>query len=145
LIALLIVAITCGPVFWQHTYHQQRFKVLDTCMEVTGTVLHRRHEADGDWHIQLKLDHPLALKDAAEKKAWARNELKQHGCLVIEPVCVGTVRQKDAIAPCRGTPRMVYIPTQGDHVRVSGRYVIDNEGNHGWLEIHAPERFEKIR
>jgi hypothetical protein len=62
------------------------------------------------------------------------NTSGQHGDMVVEPVCVVTVTQSDAVASCTGFTNTVYIPNVGEHVLVTGSYVTDNV--HGWNEIH---------
>lgn len=145
------IAQTCDPKFWQHVYKPSRLTILADCITLTGVIEHRRHEPDADWHIQLKLDPEFAdlhqftqsAAVAAMETAWARNVAKQHSDLVIEPICIGTVRQADAKKPCKGAPQ-IKVPTVGDHVRVTGPFIIDTSPNHGWLEIHAPTMMEII-
>jgi hypothetical protein len=36
----------------------------------------------------------------------------------------------------------VAIPKKGDHVAVTGTFVHDVEGGHGWMEIHAVTKIE---
>ena len=99
-------------------------------MRVTGTIVLKRPEKDGDIHIQLKLDKQfLPLLDA-------ENKSRQGGNLVLEPICVGPVTQADAIQPCQGLTNSVSIPKKGDHVAVTGTFVHDIEPGHGWMEIH---------
>jgi hypothetical protein len=62
------------------------------------------------------------------------NKTGQGGNLVVEPICVTTVTQTDAIAPCKGLKNTVFIPTNGEHVAVTGPYCRDLQ--HGWNEIH---------
>jgi len=67
----------------------------------------------------------------------AKNRSGQHGALVVEPVCMNTVKQRDTLAEhvCDGFSQQVYTPDMvGNHVRVTGAYVTDME--HGWTEIH---------
>src|SRR5260370_19501612 len=100
-------------------------------MRVTGTSVLKRPEKDGDIHIQLKLALPLLD---------AENKSRQGGNLVLEPICVGPVTQADAIQPCQGLTNPVAIPKKGDHVAVTGTFVHDVEGGHGWMEIHPVTR-----
>jgi len=124
------VADGCDASLWQHVYHPQRLKVVEKCIAVTGTIHHVKREADGDDHIQLKLDPEFAalLND--------RNTQAQAGCLVVEPVCQGPVTQADAQAACRDFHSPVEVFAKGKHVRILGSYVLDSEANHGWMEIH---------
>ena len=120
----------CDASLWQHVYHPQRLKVVEKCIAVTGTIHHVKREADGDDHIQLKLDPEFAalLND--------KNTQVQAGCLVVEPVCQGPVTQADAQAACRDFHSPVEVFAKGKHVRILGSYVLDSEANHGWMEIH---------
>lgn len=126
--ALILATAICNPSLWQHTYHRERFTIIATCKTFSGVIEHVRHEPDGDDHIQLRLDpgqgHPLNHANVA----------KQKSCLVVEPVCVHRVTQRDAIAACEGSP-VVDVPKRGAHVRATGVYVVDNP--HGWIELHA--------
>ena len=49
-------SVQCDDKLWDHVYHKERLKVLNKCMEVTGTVFEIRKEKDGDAHILLYLD-----------------------------------------------------------------------------------------
>ena len=134
--AILIFAATCDPALWAHVYKPQRLTILQGCVTITGTIMHRRHEPDGDWHIQFQ-------PDAGELDPTnARNDAVQHGFLVLEPICIGTVKQKDAKKPCRGTPQIT-VPTVGEHVRATGSLVLDTSPSHGWIELH-PVTFEVV-
>ena len=48
--------IPCDASLWQHVYHSYRLEVKEECKVVTGTIDFLRKEADGDYHIRLKLD-----------------------------------------------------------------------------------------
>src|SRR5260370_16865948 len=39
-----------------HVYNSSRLQVLNPCVSVTGTIDFIRNEADGDYHIGLKVD-----------------------------------------------------------------------------------------
>ncbi len=133
------VTTGCDPLLWDHVYHLQRLQLVENCISVTGTIHHVKKEADGDDHIQLKLDSEFTglLND--------RNKTAQAGSLVVEPVCQGTVTQADAQAACRDFHSTVEVPKQGTHVRVLGSYVFDSEANHGWMEIHPVTSIEVIQ
>jgi hypothetical protein len=98
--------------------------------QVTGTIHHTKPEADGDDHIQLRVDSQFAdlLND--------KNKTVQANSLIIEPVCQGPVTQADALAACRDFHSPVEVPAKGTKVRVLGRFVLDTEAGHGWTEIH---------
>jgi hypothetical protein len=58
----------------------------------------------------------------------------EHGDLVQEPICAGSVNQADAVAACRGFTSRVSSVSAGDRILVTGSYVLD--ADHGWMEIH---------
>jgi len=73
------LATTCDASLWNHVYHPARLVRLHECMRVTGTIVLKRPEPDGDVHIQLKLDKKfLPLLNATNKS-------RQGGNLVLEP------------------------------------------------------------
>ncbi len=120
--------IPCDTSLWQHVYHKYRLEVKEECKTVSGVVLAKKIEADGDYHIRLKLD-PGQGQLLNEK-----NISVQDSCLVIEAVCAHEVTQTDAISACENYVNNVRIPEVGEHIRVTGSYVLDTQ--HGWLEIH---------
>lgn len=120
----------CDPSLLKHVYHPARLEMIAPCIEVTGTILHIKPEADGDDHIQLRIDPQFGnLLDTY-------NKTEQNNALVLEPVCQGLVTQPDAMAACRDFHSPVVVPPQGTQVRVLGRFVLDQEADHGWTEIH---------
>jgi hypothetical protein len=118
----------------QYVYNPTRLVVLRPCIHVTGVVVAVRKEADGDLHILLNLDLPYVdLLTAANA-----DEL---GALVVEPVCVRSVSQADAIAVCAADPDpLTSFPTVGQHIWMEGRYVTDSEHG-GWAELHPLYRW----
>jgi hypothetical protein len=116
----------CDASLWAHVYHPYRLHVVNPCETATGTVDHVKREPDGDLHIDL------AVSDAALVNSV--NVADQHGDLVVEAICVGTVTQADAVDACRGIISHVTVPSAGDRVNVTGSYVLD--ADHGWMEIH---------
>jgi hypothetical protein len=130
----------CDPSLWSHVYAgdprrfskpQDRLQVLQDCVTVTGTIITAKPEKDGDFHIRLRLDPQFA------SMLNAKNRSGQLGTLVVEPVCMNPVTQKDTIQEhaCDGFAQHVYTPDMlNKHVRVVGAYVTDME--HGWNEIH---------
>lgn len=124
----------CDQSLWTHVYHPSRLKILDNCKSVSGKVDVVRKEADGDYHILLKLDSQFS------SLINAKNTQYEQGDLVLEPVCVGTVTQTDAIASCENFHSNVTIPSVGSHVTVTGSYVLDQD--HGWNEIHPVSSIE---
>ena len=115
----------CGTALWRHIYHPDRLRLVRRCMIVRGTVTELRWEPDGDLHILLATRPGLVN---------AANDQYEHGDLVLEEICQGSVTQADAVAACRGVPHDLTVPSVGDRVMVSGSYVLD--ADHGWMEIH---------
>ncbi len=128
---LLNVTGGCDTELSRHVYHPKRLVVLKPCIEVTGKLVFRRDEPDGDAHLRLELDPQF------KSLLNTRNRTAQHGALVVEPICEKKPVQKDAIAVCRGVTG-IDIPKLGTRVRVLGPYVRDDAPNHGWNEIHPP-------
>ena len=63
------------------------------------------------------------------------NSANLYGELVVEIVCVGQVTQSDAVSACQNYSNSIPVPGPGEHISVSGPYVLDTE--HGdWAEIH---------
>ncbi|HWN99753.1 MAG TPA: hypothetical protein VNS63_10830 [Blastocatellia bacterium] len=123
-------ATGCDNSLWQHVYHPARLQVVEKCIEVTGTIHHLKKEADGDDHIQVKVDPPF------DKLLNARNISVQAACLVVEPVCESAVTQTDAVAACKDFHSPVRLPGVDQHVKIRGSFILDTEANHGWTEIH---------
>jgi len=131
------VSIFCDHSLWSHVYAgtfasaQDRLQVIQDCVSVTGTIETALPEADGDFHIRLRLDPEF------RSMLNAKNRSGQHGTLVVEPICMNSVKQKDTKNEhvCDGFSQGVYTPDmRGSHVRVTGAYVTDMQ--HGWNEIH---------
>jgi hypothetical protein len=131
-----VVINNCDSKLWEHVYHKYRLEVIEECKSVTGTIEKIRKEDDGDLHMLLKLDA------GQENLLNDKNISGQHGDLVLEPICVNKVTQEDAKEPCSGYVNDVKIPKVGDHVKVTGSYVLDKE--HGWNEIHPVTAIESV-
>ncbi len=127
----------CDQSLWKHVYNPQRLQIVDPCKTVSGVIESKRVEADGDYHIRLKLDPQFSsLVNAANLKG-------QYGDLVVEPICMNRVTQTDAMSACHGFRQSIDIPAVGTHVQVTGSYVLDKE--HGkWAEIHPVTYITKI-
>ncbi|SRR6266487_1301161 len=121
-------ANNCNQDLWSHVYNPSRLKILNPCLQVTGTISVIRVEKDGDDHVLLKLD------TGQENLLNQENISQQKGDLVLEPVCLHKVTQEDAISSCNGFTSGVVVPGVGTHVTVVGSYVLDTA--HGWNEIH---------
>jgi hypothetical protein len=128
----------CDPTLWQYVYHSARLQVLgDSCISVTGSVEDVRKEADGDLHILFRLDQQF------ESLLNEKNMSKQHGDLVLEPICQGTIRQADATEPCSHYNGPYFEPQIGQRYLVSGTYVHDVD--HGWNELHPVSAMQPIQ
>ena len=123
----------CNQGLWPHIYHPYRLHVISACKTVTGKVEGVHQEPDGDLHILLRLDPAYAdLINGA-------NTEFEDGDLVLEEICVGVITQADAVAACRNfSPPSMSGVSVGDHVKVTGSYVLD--ADHGWMEIHPVSR-----
>jgi hypothetical protein len=116
--------VYCDTSLWPHVYHNYRLIIHDTCMSVTGHIDDSYSEADGDYHIRLNLD---------TQYRYMLNSLNisdEYSDLVCEPICVATITQSDAVAPCAGVVNHVYLPNIGEYVKITGPYCTDND--HGW-------------
>jgi len=109
---------------------------LDSCISVTGTVDEVRKEADGDVHILFRLDQQF------ESLLNEKNISRQHGDLILEPICQGKVRQADAAEPCSRYPGPYFELEIGHRYLVSGTYVHD--ADHGWNELHPVTSMQSV-
>ena len=128
---------SCDASLWAHVYHgrfptaEDRLQVISPCLTVSGVIVNARPEKDGDWHIQLDLDPEYrSLLNQA-------NLDKQHGHLVLEPICSRSVSQRDTVAEgvCDEFRQTIFgRDLIGKRVTATGAYVIDAE--HHWMELH---------
>jgi hypothetical protein len=120
----------------RYVYNPARLQVVTACLQVTGRVAALRTEADGDLHILIALDAAYAhlLRPA--------NKGEELGDLVVEPVCVRSVSQADAISTCAadGDPIGSLPASVGAHIWLQGRYVFDLQHG-GWAELHPLYRW----
>ncbi|MFY9614732.1 MAG: hypothetical protein WAT58_04970 [Candidatus Dormiibacterota bacterium] len=112
----------------EHVYNPDRLHLVDRCMTISGTVEVIRSEADGDYHILMRLDPAFA------NLVNNGNIASERGDLVLEPVCEIRVTQRDAISACSGVNPSVPRPVIGTHYSATGAYVLDTV--HGWMELH---------
>ena len=126
----------CDDGLWKYVYDPDRLQVLEKCKTVTGIIEESNADPDGDQHMLLKLDK--GQKDLLTKK----NKKKKNGDLVIEVVCANHISRKRALGACTGYQNQIVLPSVGEHVRVSGTYVLDS--HNGWTEIHPVSRIGKI-
>ena len=125
----------CDPSLWDHVYDPSRLEVRDKCKVVTGIVKELGENEDGDTHLLLKLD------PGQEDLLTKRNIKKKDGNLVAEVVCANKITDKKAVEACRGFSNSIALPAVGDHVRVTGSYVLDSHND--WAEIHPVSKIEK--
>lgn len=112
-----------------HVYNPSRLQIVKQCVTASGTVDRVIEENDGDIHLRLGLDQAYTnLTNTA-------NDQYQYGDLVVEIICVGTITQADAVSACQDYTNSIPIPDVGQHVTVSGPYVLDTE-HYNWAEIH---------
>ena len=120
-----------------NVYHPSRLTIVRPCATVIGVVAGVRAEPDGDVHVNLDLDPAFAglVND--------RNVSGEHGALVVEivpadePGCTPGQPPRPATGTydygrCTGADEPT--PNVGDHISVTGPYVLDTA--HGWMEIH---------
>lgn len=123
-----------------HVYNPDRLQVIQPCLSVTGTIDFIRHEQDGDYHIGLRVDPQYAnLPNQCNSTCLNGAE---HGDLVVEPVCMTSPTQADAVSSCQGYQNTIVIPPVGTHVEMTGAYVLDKD--HGWTEIHPLSEVHSI-
>ncbi len=127
-------------------YLSGRLRLVDRCRTVTGTVDCLKVEPDGDIHLRLRLDPQFAglLKPANAIQVCA-DQPGPHLVVEIIPQRPQGIlfRTNNADAGGFVDPRT---PAPGDHITVSGPYVIDTNILHrvlyqgraaeNWAEIH---------
>ena len=112
-----------------HVYHPARLTLVKSCITASGIVDRVLTETDGDLHVRLRLDPAYSnLTNNA-------NDQYQYGDLVVEIICVGPVSQADAVSACQNYTNNILIPQEGQHITVSGPYVLDTM-HYNWAEIH---------
>jgi hypothetical protein len=102
---------------------------------VTGTIESKTPQADGDYHVRLKLDPGQTC--AGQPCLNGGNKSEQAGDLLLEPVCENPISQADAVDACEGYHNPLVVPPVDTHVEVTGAFVLDLD--HGWNEIHPLE------
>jgi hypothetical protein len=123
---IVLPAADCNAELWNHVYERDRLRVIAECTAVEGRVVYVRHAEDGDLHIALDPDQKSVLN--------LINVIHAHRTLVVESICEHLPENAAAQAACSNFHRAVTVPAAGDHVRVTGAYVIDTDN--GWAEIH---------
>lgn len=127
----------CDTSLFKYVYNNSRLEILELCKQVTGTIKEMDADRDGDEHMLLKLD------DGQEDLLRKKNIKKKEGCLVIEVICANEVLVKKALRGCDGYTNNIKLPKVGDHVKISGSFVLDS--HNGWTEIHPVSKIELIR
>ena len=126
----------CAPTDQdRYVYRPARLQVVAPCTRVTGRVVASSLEADGDVHINVRLDAPyLGLLNSGN--------LFEDDALIVEPVCQIPLLQADAIRICAADadPLTGALPRVGDHVWMEGRQVLDLQ-HHAWVELHPLYRW----
>ncbi len=119
-------------------YRPERLQLLHACLRVTGTVVASSAEADGDVHINVRLD-------PAYRTLLNPGNDFEDGNLIVEPICQFPPLQAEAIRTCAGDPDPLTggLPAVGDHVWMEGRYILDLQ-HHAWAELHPLYRWGKI-
>lgn len=116
----------------KHIYNPDRLVDEKGCITVTGKVMFKQPEPDGDIHYRLKI---------TGDKTGLVNSKNIGGFLVFEPVCVAPIKPKSngkpnkpALTACKGFHQKITLPNKGDTVTITGIHRLDKD--HGWLEIH---------
>ncbi len=130
-------ASACDPNIWKYVYDPTRLEVVDKCMTATGIIEETSANDDGDQHMLLKLD--AGQENLLKKK----NIKKKNGYLVIEAVCMNNITNPKVGGACNGYVNHVQLPKVGEHVKVTGSYVIDS--HNGWAEIHPISKIELLK
>ena len=85
---------TCIPTDQdQYAYRPARLQVIAACLRITGTIVSSTVEADGDVHINVRLDPDYEGVLTPENR-------EAQGNLVVEPVCQFPAVQAEAIRVC---------------------------------------------
>lgn len=128
-------AAGCDASLWNRVYSPKRLEQVGTCMSVTGVIAESDADPDGDQHFLLKLD------PGQETLVNKRNKKKKDNQLVLEIVCANPTTMKKPQKACAGYTNRIPIPAVGQHVKVTGSYVLDT--HNGWMEIHPVSRVER--
>jgi hypothetical protein len=129
----------CAPTDQERfVYRPARLQELMPCIRVIGFVVSSSAEADGDYHINVRVDPEYeGLLNAANEA--------EDGYLIVEPVCQFPPLQAEAIRLCASDaePLTGGLPGVGDHVWLEGRYALDLQ-HHGWAELHPLYRWGRV-
>ena len=128
--------IPCDSSLWKYVYNSKRLEVIEECVTVTGIIYSTKKGKGGDIHIQLKPD--LGQKNLLNDN----NYIIQDSCLVIKPIRINEVNQINGMETGADYINHITIPQKGQHVRVTGSYVLDEK--HMWREIYPITRIQII-
>ena len=138
---------TCNQSVWNFIANPPgRFKIINQCVTVTGTVLSINPEPDGDTDFPLALDKPY--KNMVTKANF--NPLMRGG-LWCEMICqhpeISSEIEPFKRGECTGfNARLIFnpLPQVGQHLLVTGTYLLDlREGGHA--EIHPVSSIRLIK
>lgn len=124
----------CDPEIWNYVWKPHRLHLIENCVEVSGIVIDKKKEDDGDVHIRLRPDK------AFTSLLNENNRKKQDGCLVVEIICAAVPDDEKVRPVCEGYTNKVFLPKKGAHVKVTGSLVYDKHNE--WIEIHPVTRIE---
>jgi hypothetical protein len=127
-------------------YLSGRLRQFDRCRTVSGTVDCLKLEPDGDYHVRLRLDVPYAaLLRPANGLQTCRGQPGPHLVVEIIPQHPQGVVFRSNNADAGGFIDPA-VPSPGEHITVTGPYVIDTNSLHrilyqgqaaeNWAEIH---------
>ena len=136
----LFISLACVTAYGQdctgsdaiqkHIYHPNRLEPTGKgCITITGKVMFRKFEPDGDVHYRIKVTDKSLV-----------NAKNIGGFLVVEPICMGKVTQADAKPACKKYHQTINLPNKGDTITATGIHVLDKQ--HGWLELHPVTKIE---
>jgi len=127
-------------------YIPGRLKLIDRCKTVSGTVDCYKFEPDGDVHVRLRVDPAFAgLLEPANSLQTCSGHAGPHLVVEIIPQHPQGLLFRTNNADAGGfiDPSL---PAAGDHITVTGPYVIDTNSLHrvlyqgraaeNWAEIH---------
>ncbi|MER5175526.1 MAG: hypothetical protein ABJB76_03460 [Candidatus Nitrosocosmicus sp.] len=120
----------CDNSLWDHVYLAKiRLSIQELCISISGTIMNRTPQLDGDIHLLIKLDPKFT------NMLTPANFEHLRGLLVVEPVCQSNPINPLSIESCQGFHHNIDIPADGTHVIITGSYVLENRHG-GWAEIH---------
>ena len=149
-IPLLKFTLQAGQCKWgpplAGVYLSGRLRELDRCQMVSGTVDCLKLEPDGDYHVRLRVDPQYAaLLRPANRLQTCAGEPGPHLVVEIIPQHPQGVLFRTNNADAGGFIDPA-IPKPGEHITVTGPYVIDTNSLHrilyqgqaaeNWAEIH---------